>query len=192
MMREHFGGTEHDPYGNGLRGDEPWRPISVFRTYEAHVMQVRPWLPKAIGEVIYLAMGMADLSVFVPFYAGLEEAPASYGIGTDKADSKSAYWKFRRLQTLAMTDYPKLAPIVKQAFKTFEAETAKKQALMEEAYLGMLGKDENAAKALLNMFNHKVIEAAEALAESLMNELFTIRTADIEESVVFKNNKAKD
>ena len=192
MMREHFEGTEHDPYGNGLRGDEPWRPISVFRTYEAHVMQVRPWLPKAIGEVIYLAMGMADLSVFVPFYAGLEEAPASYGIGTDKADSKSAYWKFRRLQTLAMTDYPKLAPIVKQAFKTFEAETAKKQALMEEAYLGMLGKDENAAKALLNMFNHKVIEAAEALAESLMNELFTIRTADIEESVVFKNNKSKD
>lgn len=192
MMREHFEGTEHDPYGNGLRGDEPWRPISVFRTYEAHVMQVRPWLPKAIGEVIYLAMGMADLSVFVPFYAGLEEAPASYGIGTDKADSKSAYWKFRRLQTLAMTDYPKLAPIVKQAFKTFEAETAKKQALMEEAYLGMLGKDENAAKALLNMFNHKVIEAAEALAESLMNELFTIRTADIEESVVFKNSKAKD
>ena len=65
IMRDHYEGTEHDPYTNGLNGKEHWRPISVFRTYETHIMHVRPWLPKEIGEVVYLALGMADLSVFV-------------------------------------------------------------------------------------------------------------------------------
>lgn len=35
IMRDHYEGTEHDPYGENLNGAEPWRPISVFRTYEA-------------------------------------------------------------------------------------------------------------------------------------------------------------
>lgn len=72
MLRNHFEGTEHDPYTNGLNGKEPWRPISVFRTYEAHVMQVRPELPQEIGEVTYVGLGMADLTAFVPYYSGLE------------------------------------------------------------------------------------------------------------------------
>ena len=104
----------------GLRGDEPYRPVSVFRTYESHVMQVRPWLPRAIGEVTYLAMGMADLSVYFPVYSGVSAYPEHFGMGTDKADDKSLYWKFRKLQTLVMTDYPTLAPVVKKAYAEFE------------------------------------------------------------------------
>ena len=60
VLRNHYEGTSHDPYTNGLNGKEPWRPVSVFRTYEAHVMQVRPWLPKEIGETTYIGLGMAD------------------------------------------------------------------------------------------------------------------------------------
>lgn len=192
LMRDHYEGTEHDMYGNGLRGEEPWRPISVFRTYEAHVMQVRPWLPKEIGEVIYVAMGMADLSVFIPFYAGLSEVPASWGRGTDQCDAESAYWKFRRVQTLAMTDYPKLAPVVREAYAKFEADTAVAQQRMEEEYLALLQTGDAAARNHLDAFNLKVIREAEALAESLLNRLFTIRTADIEALVPGKNRKNKD
>ena len=135
MLRNHYEGTDHDPYSPVLNGNEPWRPISVFRTYESHVMHVRPWLPKEIGEVAYVGIGMADLSCYVPYYHGLESYPAHYGMGTDKADSKSIYWKYRKLQTLVMTDYQKLAPVVKAAYKTFEADTAKAQADMEKKYM---------------------------------------------------------
>lgn len=86
-MRNHFESGElqsHDPYTKGLRGDEPYRPVSVFRTYESHVMQVRPWLPRAIGEVTYLAMGMADLSVYFPVYSGVSAYPEHFGMGTDQ------------------------------------------------------------------------------------------------------------
>ena len=129
VSKDHYDMSEHDPYQFGLRGDEPWRPISVFRTYESHIMQVRPWLPQAIGCLIHLAFGMADLSLYLPFYQGLETVPQHYGCGTDHCDRRSVYWKFRKLQTLVMTDYAGLAPMVKTAFAKFEADLAPRMAL---------------------------------------------------------------
>ncbi|MDO5531453.1 C69 family dipeptidase [Sutterella sp.] len=192
VMREHYEGTEHDPYGHGLRGDEPWRSISVFRTYEAHVLHVRPWLPKEIGEVLHVAMGMADLSVFLPFYAGLSRVPESWTKGTDQGEADSAYWKFRRVQTLAMTDYPKLAPIVKEAYAAYEAKTDAEAPAMEAEYLDLIGKDAAAAQKVLDDWNLRVITEAEELAEKLLAKLFVIRTADIEALVPGKNRKNKD
>ena len=192
ILRDHFEGTEHDPYGVDLRGDEPWRPISVFRTYEAHVLQVRPWLPKPIGEVLYVAMGMADLSVFIPFYAGLTHIPESWQKGTDQGEADSAYWKFRRVQTLAMTDYPKLAPIVKQTWAEFEAQAKLEQEAMEKNVLELYQSDKAAALEQLETFNRDLIAKAEHTAEKLLEKLFVIRTVDIEAMVPAKNRKNKD
>lgn len=195
ILRNHYQSGElqsHDPYTNGLRGDEPYRPISVFRTYESHVVQVRPNLPQDIGNVIYLAMGMADLSVYVPYYSGLDQYPAHYGMGTDKADSQSLYWKYRKLQTLVMTDYPKLAPIVHKAYAEWEANTAKEQAAFEKQYLDTYKTNKAKADKLLNEFNLKVMASAEKLTEDLTNEIFTIRTEDIQAANFFANNKKKD
>ena len=72
-----------------------------FRTYESHVMQVRPELPQEIGEVTYVGLGMADLTAFVPYYSGLKAYPQHYAIGTDKADNDSIYWKYRKLQNIS-------------------------------------------------------------------------------------------
>ena len=182
----------HDPYTKGLRGDEPYRPISVFRTYESHVMQVRPNLPRAIGEVTYLAMGMGDLGVYVPFYQGLKAFPKEYSIGTDKADSNSAYWKFRKVQTLAMTDYPKLAPVVHERYAAWEADTAEKMKAFEAQYLKTVKTNPKKADQMLQDFNLKVIRSAEAATEALENELYTIRTTDIQKQIFFSNNKKKD
>ncbi|MEQ5206527.1 C69 family dipeptidase [Proteus sp. fly-1067] len=192
MLRNHFEGTEHDPYTNGLNGKEPWRPISVFRTYEAHVMQVRPELPQEIGEVTYVGLGMADLTAFVPYYSGLKAYPQHYGIGTNKADSDSIYWKYRKLQTLVMTDYPKLAPIVKKAYQEWEEKTALEQKEMEAKYLAMVKTNKVGADKMLNEFNLRVMESAELLTENLTNELFTVKTKDIQDDIFFANKSKKD
>lgn len=192
MLRNHFEGTEHDPYTNGLNGKEPWRPISVFRTYEAHVMQVRPELPQEIGEVTYVGLGMADLTAFVPYYSGLKAYPQHYGIGTNKADSDSIYWKYRKLQTLVMTDYPKLAPIVKKAYQEWEEKTALEQKEMEAKYLAMVKTNKVGADKMLNEFNLRVMASAELLTENLTNELFTVKTKDIQDDIFFANKSKKD
>ena len=192
VLRNHYDGTEHDPYGEVLNGDEKWRPISVFRTYESHVMQVRPWLPKEIGSVIYLGWGMADLSCYVPYYQGLDSVPANHGMGTKDADDESIYWAYRKLQTLVMTDYVKLAPIVKKAYSEFEAKTAADQKKFEDEYVKVVKKDPKKADQMLNDWNLRVIKDAEALTRDLTNQLFTIRTHDIQEGIYFMNNKSKD
>ena len=192
MLRNHYEGKDFDPYTNGLKGDSKIRPISVFRTYESHVMQVRPWLPKEIGEVTYLAFGMADLSVYLPYYQGLDAYPAHYGVGTDKADNVSAYWKYRKLQTLVMTDYPKLAPIVKKAYGEFETQLAERQKAFEAEYLKVAKADPKKAKKMIHDWSYKVIADAEALTDKLTNEMFTIRTEDIQKANFFANNKHKD
>lgn len=143
-MRNHFESGEpqsHDPYTKGLRGDEPYRPVSVFRTYESHVMQVRPWPPRAIGEVTYLAMGMADLLGLFPCVFGRECLSEHFGMGTDKADDKSLYWKFRKLQTLVMMDYPDARPVVKKAYAEFEKEVEGRMKTFEDSYVKTLKKD---------------------------------------------------
>lgn len=196
ILRNHYESGElasHDPYTNGLKGDaEPYRPISVFRTYESHVMQVRPWLPKAIGEVTYLAMGMADLSVYVPIYSGMSAYPKHWGEGTDKADSSSLYWKFRKLQTLVMTDYPKLAPIVTKAYADFEKDLAKRQAAFEAEYVKTVKADPKKAQADLDHFSIQAMADAEALTEDLLNQVFTVRTEDIQKVNFFANRSKKD
>ena len=192
VMRDHFDGSEHDPYSHGLNGNEPWRPVSVFRTYEAHVMQVRPWLPRAIGDVIYIAFGMADLSCFMPFYQGLEQVPGHYGIGTCQADSASVYWKFRKLQTLVMTDYQAYAPIVKKAFGDQERAMTAKQEQMEKQYVELIKSDKKAANTLLQKTNLDLLAECEALAEDLTNRIFTLATENIQKANFFANRSKKD
>lgn len=195
MQRDHFQAGSlkaHDPYSNGLNGDEPYRPVSVFRCYESHVMQIRPDLPEAIAKVTYIAFGMSDLGVYIPFYYGLKSFPKEFSLGTDKADSYSAYWRFRKLQTFAMTDYPRFAPVVKEAYAKWEAETAEYMKEFEKTYLKVAKKHPKRAKALLQEFNTLIIRDAELLTEDILNELFTMQTVKIQETVPCKNNKKKD
>lgn len=194
-LRNHYNTGDvasHDPYTRGLRPDEPFRPIGIFRTYESHVMQIRPNLPKEIGAITYLAMGMPTLSVYVPFYQGLKKYPAAYGKGTDKADNDSAYWKFRKVQTIAMTDFPRLALIVQKRYSEYEADAAEKMKNFEQAYLKTVKSDPSKADKMLQEFNEKLILSALNMADELQNELMTIRTGDIDKLMYFPNVNKQD
>jgi len=115
-FRFHYDNTEHDPYLNS-NPKEPYRPVSIFRTTQTHLLQVRPELPQAIGCVNYVAMGMADLGVFLPLYQGITSYPEAYTKGNGESSADSAYWKFRKIMVLGMTNYNKYAPIINVRWK---------------------------------------------------------------------------
>ena len=91
-----------------------------------------------------------------------------------------------------MTDYPKLAPIVKQTWTEFEAQAKLEQEAMEKNVLGLYQSDKAAALEQLETFNRDLIAKAEHTAEKLLEKLFVIRTVDIEAMVPAKNRKNKD
>ena len=98
-FRFHYDNTEHDPYLNS-NPKEPYRPVSIFRTTQTHLLQVRPELPQAIGCINYVAMGMADLGMFLPLYQGITSYPEAYTKGNGESSADSAYWKFRKIMVL--------------------------------------------------------------------------------------------
>ena len=183
-FRFHYDNTEHDPYLNS-NPKEPYRPVSIFRTTQTHLLQVRPELPQAIGCVNYVAMGMADLGVFLPLYQGITSYPEAYTKGNGESSADSAYWKFRKIMVLGMTNYHKYAPIIKEAYAKFEAETDQRQREMEEEYLRIYKTQPLHAQDLLQAFSDKILNSALDLADRLQEKLFTLMTQDIQQEYLF-------
>ena len=183
-FRFHYDNTEHDPYLNS-NPKEPYRPVSIFRTTQTHLLQVRPELPQAIGCVNYVAMGMADLGVFLPLYQGINSYPEAYTKGNGESSDDSAYWKFRKIMVLGMTNYNKYAPIIKEAYAKFEAETDQRQREMEEEYLRIYKTQPLHAQDLLQAFSDKILNSALDLADRLQEKLFTLMTQDIQQEYLF-------
>ena len=183
-FRFHYDNTEHDPYLNS-NPKEPYRPVSIFRTTQTHLLQVRPELPQAIGCVNYVAMGMADLGVFLPLYQGITSYPEAYTKGNGESSDDSAYWKFRKIMVLGMTNYNKYAPVIKEAYAKFEAETDQRQREMEEEYLRIYKTQPLHAQDLLQAFSDKVLNSALDLADRLQERLFTLMTQDIQQEYLF-------
>ena len=183
-FRFHYDNTEHDPYLNS-NPKEPYRPVSIFRTTQTHLLQVRPELPQAIGCVNYVAMGMADLGVFLPLYQGITSYPEAYTKGNGESSDDSAYWKFRKIMVLGMTNYNKYAPIIKEAYAKFEAETDQRQREMEEEYLRIYKTPPLHAQDLLQAFSDKILNSALDLADRLQEKLFTLMTQDIQQEYLF-------
>lgn len=183
-FRNHYDGTSHDPYTN-TNPQEPYRPISVFRTTQTHILQVRPWLPKEIGEVVYLSLGMSDLSAFIPIYHGFHDYPLSYKEGKKQSNSSVAYWKMRHIQALGMTDYNRFSPIIKKKFSILEMEFDQQQKDFESEYMSLKKHDISKAKRLMNAFNTRIMQKALSVADDLTHTLFTMLCDDIEKEYHF-------
>ena len=183
-FRSHYDGTEHDPYLHE-NPKEPYRPISIFRTINTHILQVRPGLPKEIGRLDYMAEGMADLSVYLPLYQGVTSYPKAYGIGTKHSQKSSAYWLFRKVSALGMMDYNRYAPLIKERYAALEADMAASQQAMEADFLRLYGERPEEAVRMLQAWSDKWLSRALRVASDLEEKLFTLLTEDIEAEYKF-------
>ncbi|KLD42566.1 C69 family dipeptidase [Lactiplantibacillus plantarum] len=108
-LASHYQGTPFDPVGQGTATEKhQYRPISLAKTQESHVLQLRPDLPVTLSGIHWLAMGVAAESVYVPFYAGATTTPAAYQVATEKYDATSAYWIFKHVGILVDAHYHEL------------------------------------------------------------------------------------
>lgn len=125
-----------------------------------------------------MAYGMPALSVFVPYYQGIQHYLPGYDKGSDQADNESVNWKYRKLQTLVMQNYNVYAPDVQRAYKAFEEQTAVQQAAMDQEYLKLYKTEPAKAQQVLQKFEDKTMQAALDLTDKLTNQVFTKMTHD--------------
>ncbi len=76
---------------------EGYRVISRKSNMETHIFEMGETdsMPWQIGVVMWLALGPARESVYLPFHGGVQTSPAGYTEGNDIYDSRSASWAFR-------------------------------------------------------------------------------------------------
>lgn len=184
LFRFHYNGTDHDPYLHS-NPHEPYRPVSIFRTTQTHLLNVRPELPMTIGCVDYFCFGMAALGVFLPMYQGIKSVPEAYSKGTDHSSHDSAYWKFRKVQALGMVNFNKYAPMIQKCYADLEAEMDQRQQEFEEHYLLLYNNQRYVADKMLQDFSDELLTRALEVTDHLVEDLFTQLTIDIEQEYLF-------
>ena len=109
FLSSHYQGTPYDPIGDGSKQDKThFRPISLAKTQEAHILQIRPNMPTAVGGIQWLSMGVAAQSSFVPFYAGAIKTPKEYQKADGKYSPDKAYWVYKLAGVLVDPHYLQL------------------------------------------------------------------------------------
>lgn len=119
-LGSHYQGTQFDPIGNGndqLR--HKYRPISLAKTQESHILQMnRPHS----NDIHWLAMGVTAESSYVPFFADINDTPATYKRGKLPAQLTSAYWIFKHASVLVDSHLHDFLPLLEDVQKEINSD----------------------------------------------------------------------
>lgn len=105
-LSSHFENTVYDPYGNGTETEKTlFRPVGINRNHNVHILQLRNDVPAEIAGIHWLAYGANTFNTVVPFYANVNDTPASYRDATATYDPTNMYWLSCTVALLGDTDY---------------------------------------------------------------------------------------
>lgn len=110
ILSSHYNGTQFDPLGHGSEADKRrYRPISLSRTQNSHVLQVRNDAPAQASAILWLCFGIPAFTPYVPFFGNSTETDESYHNTPMELniDLKSAYWMYRTLSMLVESHHAK-------------------------------------------------------------------------------------
>lgn len=166
LLSSHYNGTIYDPLGSD--GDERsrtrFRAISLSRTQEGHILQVRPGLEPERAGVHWVALATTAFSPFVPFFANASAAHPAWEKASARPESDSAYWLLRTLGTLAEGRYGLAAKPVDAFLKACRQKAHAFVAHTDAACAGRTGDE------LTKAFT----EANNAFMDELLNDIRTI------------------
>ncbi|MHC5228504.1 C69 family dipeptidase [Enterococcus sp. LJL99] len=110
VLSSHYDETQYDPFNeNDLVSAHAFRPISMNRTAESHILEIRNNVDPEIAGLIWLNSSPTAFNPYVPFYANSNDTSSLYNDTSLEFDIHQAYWLSRTLAVLVERDYDKLA-----------------------------------------------------------------------------------
>lgn len=141
------------------------RPISTQQTAFTFVSQLRSWLPREIGGVLWFGNDDANMVAYTPVYCGNTVQPACYNTkGADAVtfSSDNAFWLCNMVSNMVYPRYSQLFPELKAVRDSLETSYFANQASIEKQAADLYQTDKAAALKLLN--NYSDAKADEMLA----------------------------
>lgn len=141
------------------------RPISTQQTAFTFVSQLRSWLPREIGGVLWFGNDDANMVAYTPVYCGNTIQPACYNTkGADAVtfSSDNAFWLCNMVSNMVYPRYSQLFLELKAVRDSLETSYFANQASIEKQAVDLYQTDKAAALKLLN--NYSNAKADEMLA----------------------------
>ncbi|MEF9960730.1 MAG: C69 family dipeptidase [Niameybacter sp.] len=170
LQRYRYEGTENDV---NLPENKGKRAIGTEAQAECHIIQMKKEYPKEVGGLMWMAMGNAEHSVFLPTFGGITETHEAYKVPGVNYNQDAAYWTFRGLSTLAELDRVNYGKGVRDYWKQYELNLVKAQKAIDEKVIALAKTDQKAATTYMTEQGIQVAEDAITKAQAIHSQLYT-------------------
>lgn len=183
-MRDHYEGTPLSLDQDVAQGlwDSPYRPTPLYfevdgkkyfnerptstqQTAFSYVSQMRSWLPREIGGVLWFGNDDGNMVAYTPIYCGNTIQPECYN--TSGADAvtfsdKNAYWVCNWVSNMVYPRYSQMFQALKEVRDSLEQSYFVEQKQIEDHASQLYANDKAAALKYLNDYSNE--KAAQMLA----------------------------
>lgn len=112
-----------------------YRLVSVPQCSYSHVIQLRDWLPDAVGGIAWVSFDNPGQSPRFPIFCGTKDLPASFDIcGQHRYREDATIWTYRRTNKLATVRWGLTKETIHTAILHFEGKASIELPLVEEQY----------------------------------------------------------
>lgn len=133
------------------------RPTSTQQTGFSYVSQMRSWLPREIGGVLWFGNDDGNMVAYTPVYCGNTVQPECYNTpGADAVtfSDKNAYWVCNWVSNMVYPRYSQMFPSLKEVRDSLEKSYFEMQPSVEEKAKGLYSSDKAAALKYLNEYSN--------------------------------------
>jgi len=153
-MRDHYEGTEldwrHDIGAGPFESPYRWaplewtvdsvkycneRPIATQQTGFTFVAQMRSWLPREIGGILWFGMDDAAQTVFTPMYCSITEVPECFREGNGDLYTfswTSSFWIHNWVSNMVYARYSQMYPDMRKVQQEIESKFLENQSQTEK------------------------------------------------------------
>lgn len=130
------------------------RLVAVPQCAYSTVIQLRDWLPDAVGGVVWMALDNPGQSPRFPIFCGTKDLPASFKIcGQYRFDEDAAVWYYRRANKLATVRWGVTKDQIQSGMSHFVDKGQMELPYVEKRYQELVKtQGEDAAKAFLTNY----------------------------------------
>jgi len=150
------------------------RPVARHRGHYGMVMQLRDWLPDAIGGVYWVYLDNPYFSPYVPIYAGNLSVAETYNTyDPEKYDERSARWAIDFVDNLANLQFRDIIADVRKFRDPFEEEIFAMQEKTEAEALEMYKKDPAETRRFLTGYSDGKMNRVTEMFLELRDQIIT-------------------
>ena len=134
------------------------RPTSTQQTGFSYVAQMRSWLPRQVGGVLWFGNDDGNMVAYTPIYCGNTVQPECYN--TPGADAvtfsmKNAYWVCNWVSNMVYPRYSLMFPSLQAVRDSLEQSYFAQQAEVEAHAVELCATDANEAVKYLNAYSNQ-------------------------------------